>query len=481
MSDKRLAMTGPTREAEDNKDYEDMSGSVMNLAILGAMMVLGELAADFAKAVFAEIKGIFLPESAEPAAAGAKLPHGPTEGAPPPRGGPKSDVPTPGEGVRGAEAPRTPEVKGEKPTTDTPENRTPESDSPAPADEIANSKQAASKALENPENIHPVKDPAYSGQYDVEVEADGHTFRRDRERGTWCRFTAKECGIDLGPKASGAADAAAADQAAGLLKRAATPKEVASFIKEVADRTGRNPAEVDRFLRLANQMGPDAEALAESITKAVQEGKRLPNGAREQLGDMLDRLNNPKRKGDRALGSEANKQYVDPLTGEPLVPGEPAHRAQRWAEYQQREGLTPKEAAERKPGWDREYDQAIENQAKGSAAEQDALARAKVKKNNGALLDPTKPGEPFIPDGVRGDPAKLTQGQPYDFVEVKYWEYLSQTGNVLRMLKYIEKFGGTLELWVSKGTEFSGPLELLIDSLNAKKPGTVTIKTFTVK
>ncbi len=447
------------------------------------MMVIGELAADFAKAVFAEIKGIFLlPKSAEPPVGAGALRF-------------RTDQPKARHRRAAGQSRRSPllvkasaalrlrarpKSKREKPTTDTPETRTPESDSPAPADEIANSKQAASKALENPENIHPVKDPAYSGQYDVEVEADGHTFRRDRESGTWCRFTAKECGIDLGPKASGAADAAAADQAAGLLKRPATPKEVASFIKEVADRTGRNPAEIDRFLRLAKQMGPDAEALAEAITKAVQEGKRLPNGAREQLGDMLDRLRNPRRKGDRALGSEGNKQYVDPLTGEPLVPGEPAHRAQRWAEYQQREGLTPKEAAERKAGWDREYDQVIENQRAGSAAEQDGLARAKVQKNNGALLDPAK-GEPFIPDGVRGDPAKLTQGQPYDFVEVKYWEYLSQTGNVLRMLKYIEKFGGTMELWLGKGTELSQPLLDLIGALNEKKAGTVTIKRFTVK
>jgi hypothetical protein len=62
MADNRLAMSGKERVAADNEDYELLSGSIVNLAVLEVMSVLGELAADFAKAVFAEIKGIFLPE-----------------------------------------------------------------------------------------------------------------------------------------------------------------------------------------------------------------------------------------------------------------------------------------------------------------------------------------------------------------------------------------------------------------------------------
>jgi hypothetical protein len=65
MSRARLAKPASEREAEDKEDYETISGSVINLAILGAMAILGEIAVSFVKAVFAEIKGIFLPEASK--------------------------------------------------------------------------------------------------------------------------------------------------------------------------------------------------------------------------------------------------------------------------------------------------------------------------------------------------------------------------------------------------------------------------------
>jgi hypothetical protein len=66
MSPTRLAKPEKDREEEDKEDYETVSGGLMNLAIMGALAVLGEIAVDFAKAVFAEIKGLFLPEGVEP-------------------------------------------------------------------------------------------------------------------------------------------------------------------------------------------------------------------------------------------------------------------------------------------------------------------------------------------------------------------------------------------------------------------------------
>jgi hypothetical protein len=249
----------------------------------------------------------------------------------------------------------------------------------------------------------------------------------------------------------------------------------------VAKYTGENRVEIDRFLRLAKQMGPEAEALAKDIANAVREGRRLPNGAGEKLSGMLERLRNPRTRADRAIGAESARLRDDPFTGEPLAPGSAEHKAQRWAEYQQREGLTPTEAKEVRESWEDRYEATV---AMGSAAEKQALAEAGItKKNTAALKDPVSK-QSVIPDGVRENPKTLQWGDPYDFVEVKYWEYLSATGNALKMLQYIDHFGGTLELWVRGGaeaTEFSQPMMALIYRLNRAKPKTVTIKMFTLK
>src|SRR5262249_11766172 len=39
--------------------------------------------------------------------------------------------------------------------------------------------------------------PDFIEKYDAEIDVDGHTYRRSKSTGTWCRFTAPTCGIDL--------------------------------------------------------------------------------------------------------------------------------------------------------------------------------------------------------------------------------------------------------------------------------------------
>lgn len=87
-------------EQEDEEDYEQISSSSMNLGIMGAMIVLGELAVKFGKSLLGSVKGLFRRRGAVPEAAPAI-----------PGEVPKVEVDVPG-----AE-PRTevPEVKGETP------------------------------------------------------------------------------------------------------------------------------------------------------------------------------------------------------------------------------------------------------------------------------------------------------------------------------------------------------------------------------
>jgi hypothetical protein len=432
------------REPADEIAFENIANSVFSLTLMGVMIEVGELAVEFLGAVFKWLKG--------------KV---------------KGEVPK-------GEAPKT--GKGEQPKTEGEKAKT-EGEQPTP-DELKHSNADALNAIDHPENIRPVKDPAFKDEFDVEVDAgNDHMYRHEKQKPSWCRFTAKTCDIDLGPAAEAAAKAAVGKGPSALFKPGATAEEVAAFIEATAKRLGRSPTEIGKFLRLANQMGADAEAVARSIADSMNNGKPISRELRAQLDEMLERLRNPRRKIDRELGMEANKQYVDPITGKVLEPGTPEHRAQRWVEYQQREGLTPEEARTTKPKWDAQYDTAIENQKAGGKAEVEGLSRAGVSKNNTPFADPANPSEAFIPDGIKNKPSKVEYGKPYDFVEVKYWEYLSQTGNVFKMLKYIEKYGGSLELWLRGGneaTELSGPLRREFNRLNRMKPGTVRYRRFTV-
>ena len=48
-------------------------------------------------------------------------------------------------------------------------------------------------ANNKPKQIDP--DSEFHARYDVEIESNGHTYRRNRDGSGWCRFSSKECGI----------------------------------------------------------------------------------------------------------------------------------------------------------------------------------------------------------------------------------------------------------------------------------------------
>ena len=66
----------------------------------------------------------------------------------------------------------------------------------------------------------------------------------------------------------------------------------------------------------------------------------------------------------------------------------------------------------------------------------------------------------FIPDGVRNFKGSPKWGAPYDFVEVKDWENMSVTGNLKQMIRYVQTYGGSIEVvFRAKKTKLSGPLK----------------------
>ena len=56
--------TGNDTAAEDEADYDKIGGSTMTIAITGAMMLLGEIAAKLAKSIWDAVGGIFKGEKA---------------------------------------------------------------------------------------------------------------------------------------------------------------------------------------------------------------------------------------------------------------------------------------------------------------------------------------------------------------------------------------------------------------------------------
>jgi hypothetical protein len=152
--------------------------------------------------------------------------------------------------------------------------------------------------------------------------------------------------------------------------------------------------------------------------------------------------------------------------GSRLLPGTPAHKAQRWVDYQFRHPEKyPCFSFQPDAEWARMYETILKNRPAGNAFEDAILQAHKYERNSAMLMPPPGSGaQGFVPDAVKGNPADLVWGQPYPFVEAKARKQLSFSGNLKAMIEYVEKCGGHLELWVRSArhpdgaTRLSGPL-----------------------
>jgi hypothetical protein len=308
MSPSRTAKPESEREAEDNEDFETISSGYMNLAMMQALAVLGEIAVDFAKAVFAEIKGIFLPEGAEP---------------------PKTEIPAKvGEpGTTGEPGQKTEGAPKEETGPKAEESKIPSEELKAQVDEL---RQKAA----NPDNVRRPADPAF----DAEMDAGDHTFDREKADESWCRHSGETCGLKLGDDLNAKVDQALKDKPAeppaaeagskpATVEKPAEPP-AAEAIKEKPSTTEENIARVEKLpgmKEIAKRMRKANLSLGdlgfENESQFMDFVDRDPATAAERLGKMLDVKK--VRAGEVERVKDVNK-FDAP--GEMIEPGDPVAR-----------------------------------------------------------------------------------------------------------------------------------------------------------
>ena len=197
-----------------------------------------------------------------------------------------------------------------------------------------------------------------------------------------------------------------------------------------------------------------------------------------KLQAVAKRLECPLAEAGRVLGQGKRVALVGSRVtaeGARLVPGSAEHLAQAWVDYQFRHpGKYRRFQYAVDPEWERLYQTVIKNKGAGSEFEQAVLKNQGHPKNTSLLLPP--PGskaQGFVPDAVTGRPSDLVWGSPYDFVEVKGRAELSLTGNLEAMMDYVDKYGGSIELWIRSSkhpagaTHLSGPLRKQLEALRS--------------
>ena len=248
--------------------------------------------------------------------------------------------------------------------------------------------------------------------------------------------------------------------------------------EQLALLTGRSLDEVRVLSRVASHLSPGDTKEIERLMAAASRGHAFTEEELQFLQRVARGLEAPLREAAGALkaGQKVSLLGVRTLPdGSRLLPGTPAHKAQRWVDYQFRHPEKYRRFAfQPDPGWERMYESILKNRQAGNAFEDAMLQTGKYERNAAMMMPP--PGssaQGFIPDSVKGNPAELVWGQSYAFVEAKARKELSLTGNLKAMIEYVEKYGGQLELWIRSAnhadgaTQLSRPLLMRVERLRA--------------
>jgi hypothetical protein len=264
--------------------------------------------------------------------------------------------------------------------------------------------------------------------------------------------------------------------------------ELTGLITDFAKATGRSTDEIEAVFRVAGHLEPDDLKELDRMMVAVGNGQILTKADLDILDDIARKLKEPLEEAGKAIKkgkpAKVGKLKVDPLSAKRLVPGTPKHMAQRWIEYQVRNpGKFGPLTDVIDPAWKKAYETILKNAKKGGEFERGALAALKYDKNVAMMIGPKAEGlKGFIPDAVKGNPAELIWGKAYHFVEVKGWKGMSMTGNLAEMLKYVDKFGGHIEVvfrsakHAEGATKLSGPLSKMLTRL--EDSGKATVRFF---
>jgi len=228
--------------------------------------------------------------------------------------------------------------------------------------------------------------------------------------------------------------------------------------------TGRS-LEVQVLSRVAAHLSPEEAREVERLMAAAARGHTFTEQELAFLQRVARGLEAPLREAAEALKAGQKLPLLGARTladGSRLLPGSPAHKAQRWLDYQFRHPEKYRHFSfQPDADWARMYDTILKNRPAGNAFEDAILQTGNYERNTAMMMPPPGSGaQGFMPDSVKGNPVELVWGQPYPFVEAKARKELSLSGNLKAMLEYVEKNGGHLELWVRSAMHPDGPTML---------------------
>jgi hypothetical protein len=250
--------------------------------------------------------------------------------------------------------------------------------------------------------------------------------------------------------------------------------------------TGRS-LEVQVLSRVATHLSPTEAREVERLMAAAAKGHPFTDEELRFLQQVARGLETPLRQAAEALKAGQKVPLLGARTladGSRLLPGSPAHKAQRWLDYQFRHPDKYRHFSfQPDADWERMYDTILKNRPMGNAFEDAILQTGKYERNAAMMMPPPGSGaQGFMPDSVKGNPVELLWGQPYPFVEAKARKELSVSGNLKAMIRYVQKYGGHLELWVRSARHPDGPTHLskpLLDSLNElRQQGKASVKPY---
>ena len=265
-------------------------------------------------------------------------------------------------------------------------------------------------------------------------------------------------------------------------------KQLPEIVSDFAIATGRSADEIEAVFRVAGHLNASDVRELERVMDKVAEGKKLSNTDLDVLDNVMTKLRDPLEElasaSRRGEAPKVGKLRADPTTAKVLQPGTAEHMSQRWLEYQVRNpDMFPRITNVIDPKWRRAYETILKNKRAGGVFEQEVLGALGHTKNSAMMMGPDASGiRGFIPDAVKGNPTELVWGQAYHFTEVKGWKDMSNTGNLARMIEYVDEFGGHLEVVFRSAshaegmTDLSGPLVRILQDL--QKRGLATIRRY---
>jgi hypothetical protein len=166
----------------------------------------------------------------------------------------------------------------------------------------------------------------------------------------------------------------------------------AELVERAAVLTGRGLEEVRVLQRVASHLSPkDAEEI-DRMLRAAAKGQRLMEGDVELLQRIAQKLERPLSEAADTLRKGGKVPFLGVRKGAEglrLVPGEPAHMAQCWVDYQFRHpSKYPRFTYAPHEEWKRLYESILRNKGAGTAFEGLVLKASGYEKNVALMMPP---------------------------------------------------------------------------------------------